>query len=69
MSSLAATTTPERAGAAGVATAANPVKGADVSLSKIFIARQPIFDLQQKVYGYELLFRSGFDNVFKTRGP
>ncbi len=69
MSSLAATTTPERAGAAGVATAANPVKGADVSLSKIFIARQPIFDLQQKVYGYELLFRSGFDNVFKNAAP
>ena len=24
-----------------------------------FIARQPIFDLRQQVYGYELLFRSG----------
>jgi EAL and modified HD-GYP domain-containing signal transduction protein len=29
-----------------------------------FIARQPIFDRQQQVFGYELLFRSGWDNVF-----
>ncbi|MFQ5598123.1 MAG: EAL and HDOD domain-containing protein [Nitrospiria bacterium] len=29
-----------------------------------FIARQPIFDRAQKVYGYELLFRSGLDNFF-----
>jgi EAL and modified HD-GYP domain-containing signal transduction protein len=31
----------------------------------VFIARQPIFDRQQQVYGYELLFRSGWDNVFR----
>jgi c-di-GMP-related signal transduction protein len=29
-----------------------------------FIARQPIFDGQQQVYGYEMLFRSGPDNFF-----
>jgi len=29
-----------------------------------FIARQPIFDLSQKVYAYELLFRSGLHNYF-----
>jgi len=29
-----------------------------------FVARQPIFDLHQKVYAYELLFRSGLDNYF-----
>lgn len=29
-----------------------------------FIARQPIFDLKQKVYAYELLFRSSMENVF-----
>lgn len=29
-----------------------------------FIARQPIFDQQQKVYAYELLFRSGLQNNF-----
>lgn len=31
-----------------------------------FIARQPIFDLKKKVYGYELLFRSSLDNFFDT---
>src|SRR4051812_37501588 len=29
-----------------------------------FIARQPIFNCQQKVYGYEMLFRSGAENIF-----
>lgn len=29
-----------------------------------FIARQPIFDAAQKVYAYELLFRSGLHNYF-----
>lgn len=28
-----------------------------------FIARQPIFDTKQRVYAYELLFRSSLDNV------
>ena len=28
-----------------------------------FIARQPIFDLHQRVYAYELLFRSGPENA------
>lgn len=31
---------------------------------KEFVARQPIFDRQQNVYGYELLFRSGLSNFF-----
>ncbi|MDC4225107.1 MAG: EAL domain-containing protein [Candidatus Manganitrophus sp.] len=31
---------------------------------EIFIARQPIFDRQQQVYAYELLFRSGLENIF-----
>jgi c-di-GMP-related signal transduction protein len=30
----------------------------------VFIARQPIFDTKQKVYGYELLYRSGVENVY-----
>jgi EAL and modified HD-GYP domain-containing signal transduction protein len=34
-----------------------------------FIARQPIFDAQRRVYGYELLFRSGLDNVFRHPDP
>ncbi len=30
----------------------------------VFVARQPIFDLKKKVFGYELLFRNGFENTF-----
>jgi len=29
-----------------------------------FVARQPIFDRTQKVFGYELLFRNGLENCF-----
>lgn len=29
----------------------------------IFVARQPIFDRSQSVYGYELLFREGFNSL------
>jgi c-di-GMP-related signal transduction protein len=32
--------------------------------SKIFVARQPIFDRDEKIYGYELLFRNGLENFF-----
>ena len=35
----------------------------------IFCARQPIFDRQQRVIGYELLYRSGPDNAFGVNGP
>lgn len=31
-----------------------------------FIARQPIFDRQKKLYAYELLFRSGLENAFRA---
>jgi c-di-GMP-related signal transduction protein len=34
-----------------------------------FIARQPMFDLNQRVNGYELLFRSGLENVFRHTDP
>ena len=30
----------------------------------VFVARQPIFDAAKDLYGYELLFRSGLDNVY-----
>ena len=30
----------------------------------VFIARQPIFNRKQEVFGYELLFRQGLDNYF-----
>lgn len=32
--------------------------------SRIFLARQPIFRRNGRVFGYELLFRSGLDNFF-----
>lgn len=35
----------------------------------IFVARQPIFDQHQKVYAYELLFRSSLANVFSHPDP
>ncbi len=31
-----------------------------------FVARQPIFDRVQKVFGYEILFRNGVDNYFNA---
>jgi len=31
---------------------------------KIFMARQPIFDRDKNIYGYELLFRHGLENFF-----
>lgn len=31
-----------------------------------FVARQPILDRSQKVYGYELLFRNGVENYFNA---
>ncbi|MEE4363251.1 MAG: HDOD domain-containing protein [Desulfotignum sp.] len=30
----------------------------------IFVARQPVFTARKKVFGYELLFRTGLENVF-----
>ncbi len=32
----------------------------------IFIARQPIFDAKQGLYGYELLYRSGVENAYSN---
>ncbi len=29
-----------------------------------YIARQPIFDTEKQIFGYELLFRSGVENIF-----
>ncbi len=36
---------------------------------KKFIARQPIFDSKENIYGYELLFRSGLENFFSCENP
>ena len=32
----------------------------------VYVARQPIFDRRRRVFGYELLFRSGFENVCRA---
>lgn len=34
------------------------------SKMQVYVARQPIFDVVEKVIGYELLFRSGLENYF-----
>ena len=31
---------------------------------EVFIARQPIFDVKQEIYGYELLYRSSDQNLY-----
>lgn len=33
----------------------------------VFVARQPIFDTEKNVFAYELLFRSGVENMYDTR--
>ncbi len=35
---------------------------------EVFSTRQPIFDRDKKVYGYELLFRSGFEDYYNSLG-
>jgi len=40
----------------------NPRANEDKALR--FVARQPIFDREEKVFGYELLFRDGVQNAF-----
>jgi EAL and modified HD-GYP domain-containing signal transduction protein len=42
--------------------------GVDPDSALRYVARQPILDLQGKVYGYELLFRSGAETVFSGDG-
>jgi len=36
---------------------------------EVFIARQPIFDTADKVYGYELLFRGSVENALASPSP
>jgi len=34
-----------------------------------FVARQPIFTTDEKVFGYELLFRDGVEDYFRAQDP
>lgn len=36
---------------------------------QVHVARQPIFDVHRRVWAYELLFREGPDNVFRSNDP
>ncbi len=47
--------------------AATPETASITSSPTRFIARQPIFDREEKVFGYELLFRSGFENRYNAK--
>jgi EAL and modified HD-GYP domain-containing signal transduction protein len=44
---------------------ANVLTEAKASEPRRFVARQTIFDRHRKVYGYELLFRTGWENCFR----
>jgi EAL and modified HD-GYP domain-containing signal transduction protein len=44
-----------------------PVTPKDIKLR--YVARQPIFDRDEKVFGYELLFRDDMQNVFHSVDP
>jgi EAL and modified HD-GYP domain-containing signal transduction protein len=35
----------------------------------VFVARQPIFDINKGVHAYELLFRSGLENHYRSTNP
>jgi c-di-GMP-related signal transduction protein len=47
--------------------AATPEPASFATSPTRFIARQPIFDREEKVYGYELLFRSGLENLYTAK--
>ena len=35
----------------------------------LYVARQPIFDCSNEVFGYEILYRSGFKNIYDGNDP
>ncbi|MGA9554444.1 MAG: HDOD domain-containing protein, partial [Candidatus Sulfotelmatobacter sp.] len=44
--------------------ASSPVRDDPKGVRLRYVARQPIFDREEKVFGYELLFRDGMENAF-----
>jgi c-di-GMP-related signal transduction protein len=50
----------------GPVTSAPSAPSTDPALPDVFVARQPIFNAQMGVYGYEMLFRSSRENRFDT---
>lgn len=49
--------------------APGPGEGGGAALNTRYVARQPIFDRQEEVFGYELLFRDGWENCFRSSDP
>jgi EAL and modified HD-GYP domain-containing signal transduction protein len=47
-------------------TSAPSAPSTDPALPDVFVARQPIFNAQMGVYGYEMLFRSSRENRFAS---
>jgi c-di-GMP-related signal transduction protein len=47
-------------------TSAPSAPPADSALPDVFVARQPIFDAQLKLFGYEMLFRASRENRFTS---
>lgn len=41
------------------------MEGENDGVMDVFVARQPIFDLQRNLYGYELLYRKGTSNFYE----
>lgn len=49
----------------GIAVVPAPAPEAKANEARRFIARQTIFDSNRQVFGYELLYRSGWENCFR----
>jgi EAL and modified HD-GYP domain-containing signal transduction protein len=48
---------------------ADPARESPQNPNLRYVARQPIFDREKKVFGYELLFRDDMENVFHAIDP
>ncbi|MGO9168927.1 MAG: hypothetical protein ACLP56_18825, partial [Candidatus Sulfotelmatobacter sp.] len=49
--------------------ASAPAREGPKGIKLRYVARQPIFDRDEKVFGYELLFRDDMENVFHDVDP
>ena len=49
-------------------TVANKTESPELSGGTRSVARQPILDLQGRIYGYELLYRVGTETEFRADG-
>lgn len=61
--------TPRSAATAPQPAAVQPSKDTTPAPGVRFVARQPILTAEQKIFGYELLFRDGVENCFRSADP